>query len=132
MTKHLLWCSVFAASSWCKLKIKTCKTWASQQKIGPSYLNKALALFQKFLSNSFDLMKKSSELLHKNRTVVKPDKAAMAGNFSTACLLFFSTHYGNSASCEVFIGGIQNFLVSFFNSKTHSFSKMMSNLRSFK
>ena len=113
MTKHLLWCSVFAASSWCKLKIKTCKTWASQQKIGPSYLNKALALFQKFLSNSFDLMKKSSELLHKNRTVVKPDKAAMAGNFSTACLLFFSTHYGNSASCEVFIGGIQNFQFQF-------------------
>ena len=58
-------------------------------------------------------MKKSSELLHKNRTVVKPDKAAMAGNFSTACLLFFSTHYGNSAaSCEVFIGGIQNFSIS--------------------
>ena len=113
MTKHLLWCSVFAASSWCKLKIKTCKTWASQQKIGPSYLNKALALFQKFLSNSFDLMKKSSELLHKNRTVVKPDKAAMAGNFSTACLLFFSTHYGNSTSCEVFIGGIQNFQFQF-------------------
>ena len=60
-----------------------------------------------------DLMKKLSVLLHKNRTVVKPDKAAMAGNFSTACLLFFSTHYGNSASCEVFIGGIQNFQFHF-------------------
>jgi hypothetical protein len=72
-------------------------------------------------------MKKLSVLLHKNRTVVKPDKAAMAGNFSTACLLFFSTHYGNSASCEVFIGGIQNFQFHFAICETPFFSKMMSN-----